>query len=366
MSAARSKSLPVALRGWLAQHAESLDRDAAQADALLSELGRSGVFGIGVPAADGGQGGDIGDAIDAVAAVAEHSVTAAFVFWAQRSFIEYVLASPNAALRARWLAPLLDGRVAGASGLSNAMKFLAGVEALQIRVTETPLGHRVDGRMPWVTNLRRLGYVVAAAVSRGAGQPAAVVALPGDRDGVVRTADLELLGLRGSNTAAIDLNAVVLHHDDILHNDGPAFLGRVRPSFLGLQCGLSIGLARVALDAAACHCRGDHVLHPRIEAADRELTRTTAALYEGLSDGRFVQRAAALFELRIRLAASVQEALQLELQSSGGRAYLLQPASGFGRRWREAAFIPIVTPSVTQLQAELQKQATAPCEALAA
>jgi len=28
---------------------------------------------------------------------------------------------------------------------------------------------------------------------------------------------------------------------------------------------------------------------------------------------------------------------------------------GFARRWRESAFIPIVTPSVIQLRAELQK-----------
>ena len=351
------KVLPPPLRDWLTEHAESLDRDAAQADALVPALAAAGVFRVGVPVEAGGAGGDVCDAIDAVAAIAEHSVTAAFVCWAQRSFIEYLLASSNAALRTRWLAPLLDGRRAGASGLSNAMKFLAGVEALQIRLGHAPAGRQLDGRMPWVTNLRRDGYVVAAAVSRDDGLPPAVVALPGERAGVTRTADLDLLGLRGSNTAAIGLEAVALHDDDVLASDGPAFLARVRPSFLGLQCGLSIGLAQVALDRAEANCHGDrHVLRPRLDAARRELARARAALYDGLRDGRFVTQAAPLFELRIRLADTVQQATQLELQASGGRAYLLQPASGFGRRWREAAFIPLVTPSVTQLQAELRKQ----------
>ncbi|MCE6983892.1 acyl-CoA dehydrogenase, partial [Pseudomonas frederiksbergensis] len=31
----------------------------------------------------------------------------------------------------------------------------------------------------------------------------------------------------------------------------------------------------------------------------------------------------------------------------------------FARRWRESAFVPIVTPSLVQLRAELQRQASA-------
>ncbi|HRO57953.1 MAG TPA: acyl-CoA dehydrogenase, partial [Burkholderiaceae bacterium] len=133
---------------------------------------------IGVPVESGGTGGDVCDAIDAIAALAEHSLTGAFVLWAQRAFVEYVLASPNQALRDRWLGPVLDGTVAGATGLSNAMKFLAGVESLQIEAFDTPKGWRLDGRMPWVTNLRRPNFVVAAAIGRGADRKPAVVALP--------------------------------------------------------------------------------------------------------------------------------------------------------------------------------------------
>ncbi|HRO57954.1 MAG TPA: acyl-CoA dehydrogenase, partial [Burkholderiaceae bacterium] len=175
-----------------------------------------------------------------------------------------------------------------------------------------------------------------------------------DRPGMHRKPDLELLALRGSNTAAIDVEAVEIGEADVFHEDGPSFLRAVRPGFLGLQCGMSIGLAKAALDTAA-GCRADrHVLVPQIDAARQALAATTEALYEGLRSGRFVAKAAPLFELRIRLAQLVQEAVQLELQASGGRAYLVEPPSGFGRRWREAAFVPVVTPSVTQLQAELQ------------
>ena len=56
------------------------------------------------------------------------------------------------------------------------------------------------------------------------------------------------------------------------------------------------------------------------------------------------------------LAESAANAVQLELQSSGGKAYLTEHGSGFARRWRESAFVPIVTPSLVQLRAELQRQ----------
>jgi hypothetical protein len=54
----------------------------------------------------------------------------------------------------------------------------------------------------------------------------------------------------------------------------------------------------------------------------------------------------------VELATS---AVQLELQASGGRAYLAGGGNGFARRWREAAFLPIVTPSLVQLKTELSR-----------
>ena len=62
-------------------------------------------------------------------------MSAAFAFWGQRVLIEMLANTGNAALRGRWLPALLAGEAAGASGLSNIMKFLSGLEALNIRAT---------------------------------------------------------------------------------------------------------------------------------------------------------------------------------------------------------------------------------------
>ena len=43
----------------------------------------------------------------------------------------------------------------------------------------------------------------------------------------------------------------------------------------------------------------------------------------------------------------------LSLQAGGGRNFLQEPGRDFARRWREAAFVPLITPSLVQLQGVL-------------
>jgi alkylation response protein AidB-like acyl-CoA dehydrogenase len=340
-------------RDWLRERAEALCRGSGGADAVVPELAAAGLFRVGVPERLGGAGGDVRDAIRSIGAVAEFSLTAAFVFWGQRTFIEYLLEGESDGLRERWLPELLDGRTAGATGLSNAMKYLSGIESLQIEASPHADAYRLDGGLPWVTNLRLGGFVVAAAVSRGASPPA-IVALDAGRAGLERSPDLDLLALRGSNTAALRLTGVPASSADVIAADAQRFLPRVRPAFVGMQCGLALGLARAALAAAREQgARERAVLPARIERLSRELEAAEEQLFEGLAEQRFVARAAELFRLRITLAELAQRAVELELHASGGRAYLTAHNASFARHWREAAFLPVLTPSITQLQAEL-------------
>lgn len=356
-------ALPDALNHFLQSHAAALDENDSQATALLPALGDAGLLRRGVPLALDGDGSHTVDAMDAIAAVAERSVAAAFVFWGQRAFIEYLLQSTNEDLRERWLPALLKGESAGATGLSNAMKFLSGIESLQVQATTVPqeggADHfLLDGQVPWATNLRPQGFVVAAAVERRDGGAPFIAALPFNRAGVQRSDDLDLIALRGTRTAALRLTRVEIRPDDVIAPDARAWLPRVRPAFLGLQCGLSIGLAQASLAAAQQHGTAARpVLGKPIQQARADLAVAVASLKVGIKTGAFVADPVPLFELRIRLAHLALQAVQLELQSCGGRAYHRDQPLQFARRWREAAFLPIVTPSLTQLQGELNKRA---------
>lgn len=373
MSAADSQALrfvPQATRDWLAAQAASLDTSAAAAPEVLRRLGDAGLLRVGVPAADGGAGGDASDAVAAIAEVARLSLAAAFVLWGQRCYIDFVLQGDSAALRAQHLPALLAGTQAGATGLSNAMKYLSCIEPLQLQATPDEGGGRggwsVSGRLHWVTNLHADGFLVAAAVRVLGTDAPVIVSIDSRAAGVRRSADLDLLALRGTYTAAIDLQGAAVPAGAVLAVDGPRFLRAARPRFLAMQCGLSIGLAQAALASARQHM-GDAraVLAPRIEAAQAALQAAVAAIGQGLLSGRFEAQPVPLFQVRLQLATLVQEALLLELQATGGKAYLQDRAPDFGRRWRESAFIPVITPSLTQLQAALA-EAGVPVAAAAA
>lgn len=349
--------IPSDLATWLAARADALDEGRSPADEVIPRLGDAGLLCIGVPAEAGGDGQPVTAAVTAIAAVAERSLSAAFMYWGQRAFIEFLVHSPNAGLRERWLPALLAGRHAGATGLSNAMKFLSGIEGLQVQARATTAGGwTLDGRVPWATNLRPAGFLVAVAVAAGEGGALMVAALPHDRAGLRRSADLDLVGLRGSHTAALDLTEVALAPDDLLHPEARQFLPRLRPAFLSMQCALSVGLARSALREAGRAADGARaVLQPAVQAAGQALDEAVQALQEGLAAGAFLTRPADLFRLRLRLADLVQQAVLLELQAAGGRGYHRDRALPVARHWREAAFIPVITPSVVQLQGELAR-----------
>jgi alkylation response protein AidB-like acyl-CoA dehydrogenase len=354
-----SMPLPPELEQWLDTHADALDQGTGPADELLTMLADAGIYRWGVPAELGGVA-DTGFAemVQAIAALASRSMTAAFVSWSQRIFIEFLVVTPNRALARRWLPDLLSGRLAGASGLSNAMKFLGGIEELQIRGTEASPHWRLQGKMPWVSNLRPRGYLVAVALTAPDGGMA-VVALPHDAPGLTRSADLALLGLQDSFTAAIHLENTPFESEWLLHGDARQFLPGLRPMFVGLQCGLAIGLARRSLQMAAGsgHDRAAReVLIEPVQALQKQLATLTAQLIDGVESGRMIGAPVELFEIRIALTDVVAQAIQFELQSSGGAAYLQSRQRGFARRLRESAFLPVVTPSLLQLNTELAKR----------
>ncbi|MGO4685415.1 acyl-CoA dehydrogenase [Hyphomicrobium sp. 2TAF46] len=354
-SARERHPLDGTLADWLDGNADALDREQFAASRVLAALTNARVTRIGVPKDIGGDGGTLPEAVRAIADVAERSLAAAFVLWGHRAYIEYLLQSPNAGLRNRLLPRLLEGSLAGATGLSNAMKFLAGIEDLQFLGRENGGRWVVTGKLPFVTNLRAPEFHVAVAISRD-DRPPFIVSLASDDPGLSRSEDLDLLGLRSTNTASISASGIDIGDDRIIHDDATTWLPQIRPAFLGLQCGLSLGLARRSLQEARVGAgSGSNVLSQTIADAAAALDHQEHALLEGLQHNTFQHGAPALFRIRIALAEIVASAVALELQATGGRAYLNNAGSSFGRRWREAAFIPIITPSIVQLKTALAR-----------
>ncbi|OON63395.1 hypothetical protein B0920_08425 [Massilia sp. KIM] len=339
---------------WLAGMAEALDSVPHHADAVLPALAGAGLLGAGVPAQQGGRGGAPGEALAVTAAIAEHSLSAAFVYWAQRVVIECVLASPNQALVARLLPRLLAGELAGAPGLSNAMRALSGLGRMQNRVSPQGDGVLLDGGIPRASNLRRAGFVAVVAAEHAGGE-AAIYAVPHDAPGVQREGDHEMLALRATHTAALRFEGVALGEEWRLHPQAASFLPALRPFMLALQCGLGIGLARASLDSARRHTPKHSVLSPEIVWLDAAVALLERRLATGLAGGGLGASPAELIGMRIRMVQLANDAVQLELQALGAQAYARGNGNGFARRLREAAFLPILTPTLVQLKTDLAR-----------
>jgi selenide, water dikinase len=351
------------LHTWLSLHAEELDTDEALASEVVPRLGAAGLFRVGVPTRLGGVGGTIVDAIEAVADIAEYSLTAALVYWSQRAFIECLIQTENSDLQARELPQLLSGTTAGAVALSNAIKFMSGIEELQVKAAPHADGLQswgLSGTLPLVSNVPENGFVVAVAVDHGPDTQPAIFAIAHDAVGVTRGDNLDLIALRASNTASVALNRSVVHERSRLASNAEAFISRVRPNFLALQCGMSIGLARRSLRSLESMPQQSLVvMREEVAIVESRLSDLCRQLFGGVMNGQFLEHPARLFELRIALAEVVDDANRLEVRMCGGRGYV-RGGAGVARRSREAAFVPIVTPSIIQLKACLLSGAFGP------
>lgn len=315
------------------------------------------MFKHGVPTQLGGNGGNILESINAITETARHSLTAAFCSWGHRTLIENLIHSPSA-LHQRLIPELLSGERAGGTGLSNAVKFTSGVEELNVTITEKEGKRYLNGRLPWITNLRADKFaIIFAAGFEDKNKAPLVLAIPSEA-GLILEPELPLVALKGSHTHPVRLDNLELNEDWIVSDNLLTYLAQIRPSFLGLQFGMAFGLAKRSLEEVekSFHFGSTReVLKGEWEAVTTELARIENALQAGLLDQSFTQKPKDLFQLRIDIVSVVANSLLLELQAGGGRGYLENTGSSFIRRWREGAFLPIVTPSAVQLRLVLDQ-----------
>jgi alkylation response protein AidB-like acyl-CoA dehydrogenase len=340
----------------LEEQAAALNEGLSNANVsyALSLIANAGWLGYGVPKTLGGTGLTLLDAVEAIATVSGQCLTSGFVFWCQRAFIEYLLRTDNPWLQTEILPQVLRAEVSGATGLSNAMKHLAGIEQLRLQAQIDPQSVKLNGFLPWVSNLQPNNFLVAIAAQTNQ-DDAIVVAVPSQVQGLKRSEDLQLLGLQASWTSTLKLDDVELSPQWIISHDAHSFLPQVRSAFIFLQCGLSLGLIRRALkEVISSQHLHLAILKSRIRYIQITLEQLEVQLRSliRLSHLSFDQQRQ-VFEVRIALTRLAIDAVGLELEAKGGMGYF--KGSGTARRLREVGFLAVLTPSLVQLETELQR-----------
>ncbi|MDO5677931.1 MAG: acyl-CoA dehydrogenase family protein [Propionibacteriaceae bacterium] len=278
--------------------------------------------------------------------LAGECMSTAFSLWAHRMTVEYFQRGERSPLSDEVFADLTAGRRAGSTAMASGLKWLAGVGEVSATATPDGDGWRLNGFIPWASNLFDDAIVVLPAIH----QEQAFVAWVFASELEIRPVS-GLLALNGTASGNIRVADVRIGPERVLSQDLRSFARGFRPTFLLLQTAFCIGLTERSLaESAAALDRPDNgvfavELSTLTDAAAVHRERWRALLQDPADD------VATYLRLRLEAAQLAGDATRLESTLAGGRGY--QATSGSSRRFREAAFLPVQSPSEGQLRWEL-------------
>jgi len=345
MTAAVARDVDAALArvgDEVAGRASALDSDQTDVRVDIAALGAQGLFDAGLT------GADLTSMVRVIEHVATSSLAVGFAAWAHRMTIEYVSLAP-AVFRAAQLPGLTLGQRPGVTAMAAGLKHVAGLGDVPIVASEHPDGLRVTGPIRWASNVFPDALMVLPA--RGTDGATYVVAIDVSTDGVRIERPPNLMALTATASTSLHLDRVQVPAENVISTDLQDFVARIRPAFLLLQTAFCVGVSVAALDGARS-ARG--VLAGQFTTELADLARRSQALRERLyafaaapSDPGIAD----LLRLRLGAAGLAGQASRLEVTLAGGAGYALGTA--VNRRFREAAFLPIQSPSEGQLRWEL-------------
>lgn len=322
---------------------------------VLQALGAAGAFGAHL--GPGSEPGDYALAIRAMTEVSRVCGATGFMVWCQQVCGLYLQQSGNPSLTGEVLAAHASGRRLGGTGMSNPMKAYAGIEPLLLKARPVPGGYRVNGTLPWVSNLGPDHYsgTLAAVEGQGPDQPRELMfLLRCDAPGVELRDCPSFSAMEGTNTWALRCTEVFIGEQDVIADPAKPWIARVRAGFVLLQTGFGLGVTQGAIDSmwrvepALGHV--NQYLEDRPDELQAELDALTARI-ETLAKTPFDTRKDYLIDVldaRVHASELALRAAQSALMHAGARGYLL--SSDVQRRVRESHFVAIVSPAIKHLR----------------
>lgn len=346
--------LDVDLLADIRAHAPALDRGEEHSRRSFTTLGAAGVLGVGAP---GNADGRLPEMAEIIRLISGECMSTGFSLWAHRMAVEYLLtaATPFSESAAR---KLLTGVVPGVTGMASAFKEAAGCGKLELTATPVEGGYEVSGPIRWASNLYA-DSIMVTAVRTVADQKAGeklIVALPLDTPGVVMGDHFDLLAMGSTASSYLNLKDAYLPSEQVLSLEFEGFLQKVRPTFLVLQSAMCLGLTKTTLEQSRQGLTGvNSVFSAEVDLVAEKLAEAEATLARlaEVAGGANSPTKKELLSLRLAAAEVSSASANLEIRTAGGKGYASRTAAS--RRYREAAFIPVQSPSEAQLRWELSQ-----------
>ncbi|MET1077518.1 MAG: acyl-CoA dehydrogenase family protein [Pseudomonas sp.] len=203
---------------------------AGQRDSSLSfdrelwrNLARSGLFGVHMPTAYGGQGLGIWEFAAALDGFAEGCQDMGILvsFVAQVALVQAGLLSYGSEAQCqRWLPDLISGEKIGCFAITEATCG-SDVRALKLSASYAATGYVLQGQKWNITNAPVADLCMTFARLEGAGAQAITCFMTEtDKPGITQSAAFELLGNRGTPIGSIDFEHAALDLDSVIGGEG--------------------------------------------------------------------------------------------------------------------------------------------------
>lgn len=320
---------------------KKVDEQAHYAESYILALGEAGFFqstAKDTPTL-------LQDEATVVRETAKICMTTAFCVWCHLAALTYLRNSENAHLKQVILPLLENGKLLGATGLSNAMKYYSGLEKLHLTAEKTEDGYIINGVLPAVSNLGNRHYFGAIATID---EREVMVLVSTNSPGLQMNEKIGFIGVNGSATYTCKFNQVVIPNEFVIAEDAKVFCDVIRPTFIYYQVPLGVGVIAAAAEGiekvkAKQNGCNDYLtvqaaeLHNQYDRIEKELENLASNL--NLKD---------VVNTRLQAVHDTLAAVQANMIHNGAAGYVA--GSVPSRKLREAYFFANLTPTVRHLE----------------
>lgn len=277
-------------------------------------------------------------------------MTTGFVLWCHLAAITYLQNSRNDYLKDEILPLLETGELLGATGLSNPMKFYAGLEKLHLKASEVDGGYVISGHLPYISNLcNKHWFGLIASVNE---TKRIMAFIPCDADKIELKEKKDFLGLNGSATLTCKFNQFFIPKKWIISENADAFVEKIRPTFVFYQIPLGLGISKSAIQSIDKVRNKQEKCNQFLQVQSKELREKWQTLQKEvkqiIQNGNLQRQFLKVTNIRLQVAYLTLEAIQANMLHHGGAAYL-QNSEPF-RLLKEGYFFANLTPTVKHLE----------------
>ena len=328
----------------LKPYVKRIDAEAYYAESYLRKLGEAGFLS----SENKSKKDTIMDEMYLVEETAKICMTTAFCLWCHLAALTYVRNTKNEKLKNELLPALESGEILAGTGLSNPMKFYAGLEKLHLSAKKVEGGYLVSGVLPSVSNLGKghsFGFVAGLNDNE---QIMGIVSC--DVEGLQLKEKVDYLAINGSATYACSFKDVFIPNENILSEDAGAFIEVIRPAFLLYQIPLGLGVTQASIESIEKVCQRQNGCNQYLKNRPEDLRQEEEKIQAKIQT-LFDQEHVSFKEIaaiRLQSAYLTLEAVQASMLHNGSAGYLQNCAPS--RRLREAYFYANLTPTIKHLE----------------